>query len=407
MNPSDNDDANPDANVGRGAARPSLGASDAWRFIVLLGVVSLLADMTYEGARSVTGPFLASLGATGAAVGFAAGFGELIGYTIRLVSGVASDRTGRYWTLTIVGYAVNLLAVPLMALAGRWEVVAGLVVAERLGKAIRSPARDAMLAHATANTGHGRGFGLHEALDQIGAMTGPLIIAGALAWGAGYRGALGLLIVPALAALGVLLAANRRFPNPHDLAPVAPHIEPKGLDRRFWLYLLAASCVAAGFADFPLIAFHAGRTNLVSPPWVPVLYAAAMGVDALAALAFGRWFDRRGLVVLIPATLISAGFAPLAFLGGPTGLVVGILLWGIGLGAQESILRAAVATLVPSHRRGTAYGLFNAGFGLAWFAGSVTMGLLYDRSPAALAAFSVIAHLLAIPVLVAVSRRRG
>ncbi|MEK7699337.1 MAG: MFS transporter, partial [Planctomycetota bacterium] len=140
--------------------------SNALRFIVLLGIVSLFADMTYEGARSINGPYLAVLGASATTVGIIAGLGELIGHSLRLVSGYITDRIGRYWAITLFGYAINMIAVPAIALAGRWEIAAILMVTERIGKAIRTPARDAMLSHATREIGRGKGFGLHEALDQ-------------------------------------------------------------------------------------------------------------------------------------------------------------------------------------------------------------------------------------------------
>lgn len=376
------------------------------RFVVLLGVVSLFADVTYEGARSITGPFLALLGASGTAVGLIAGLGELIGYTLRLISGYLADRTGRYWTLTFFGYALNLLSVPLLALAGRWELAAVLMIAERVGKAIRTPARDAMLSRATHEVGHGWGFGLHEALDQIGAVSGPLIVAAIVAGGGGYRSGFAVLLVSAIVALGLLGTACWLYPNPQDLAPVSKLGGDRRFPRVFWLYLGAAALVAAGYADFPLIAYHFGRNRIVPEGGIPILYAVAMGVDAIAALVFGRLFDRFGLPVLIASSVISALFAPLVFLGGFVGAVLGMAVWGVGMGAQESVLRAAVATMIPSDRRGTAFGLFNAGYGLAWFAGSVILGLLYDRSIAGVVLFSVLAQLASIPVLFAVMTGR-
>jgi MFS family permease len=378
----------------------------AFRFVVLLGIVSLFADMTYEGARSITGPYLGVLGASGLVVGLVAGLGELIGYALRLASGYLADRTARYWTITLAGYALNLFAVPLLALAGRWEVAAALMIAERMGKAIRTPARDAMLSHATAEIGHGWGFGLHEALDQIGAVLGPLLVAAVLAAGQGYRTGFGMLLLPALLSFGMLVTARRIYPRPADLESVAvpwPHDGPD-FPRIFWFYLIAAAAIAAGYADFPLIAFHFGVHHVVAPTWIPVLYAVAMGVDAVAAIIFGRLFDRFGLPALIVSTLISAPFATLVFRGNVIGAVIGMALWGAGMGAQESILRAAIATLVPRHRRGTAYGLFNAAYGLAWFMGSAILGYLYDISPGGLVAFSVLAQLAAIPLLLAIGR---
>jgi predicted MFS family arabinose efflux permease len=375
---------------------PSTGA--ALTFVVMLGVVSLLADMTYEGARSITGPFLAVLGASGAAVGVVSGLGELLGYGIRLAAGLLTDQTRKYWTFVFVGYAVNLGAVPLLALAGRWETAALLILMERVGKAIRAPARDAMLSHATQELGHGWGFGLHEALDQIGAVLGPLIVTLVLAVRGSYPMSFAVLAIPAVLALTVLLSIRLRYPRPETLEVGPAPLAPDKLPRAFWIYLAAVACVAAGFADFPLIAFHFQRVGAVPALWVPTLYALAMGVDALAALIFGRLFDRLGLRVLAGVALGAAGFAPLVFLGGSVGAVVGMVLWGAGLGAQESVLRAAVGGMVSAGRRATAYGVLNAGYGLAWFAGSALMGILYDTSIPALVGFSVVVQLLSVPI---------
>jgi len=378
----------------------------ALKFVLLLGAVSLFADMTYEGARSITGPYLALLGAGGAAVGAVAGLGELIGYGLRLASGYLADCTGRYWPITLGGYALNLVAVPLLALAGRWEVAALLIVAERLGKAIRTPARDAMLSHATAQTGRGWGFGLHEAMDQIGATLGPLVVAVVLFFHEGYRTGFVVLAVPAFTALGLLVAARLVYPSPREFEPCTPKLQTGGFSREFWLYLAAAGLIAAGYVDFPLIAYHFAKAAVIPAGYVPVFYAVAMGVDAAAALFFGRLFDRLGLPTLVGATLISSLFAPFVFLGGPAWALLGMALWGIGMGAQESVMRAALAGMVPPHRRGTAYGIFNTGYGVFWFLGSALAGLLYDHSVPAVIGFSVAAQLAALPLLLAVGRAR-
>ncbi len=376
-----------------------MNKKNAIRFVILLGITSLLSDMTYEGARSITGPYLALLGASATAVGFVAGLGELIGYSLRLLTGYLSDRTGRYWAFTLGGYAVNLLAIPLLALAGRWEIAATLMIAERLGKALRTPARDAMLSHATKEVGRGWGFGLHEAMDQIGAMTGPLIVAGVLAWRGSYQAGFAVLLLPALLALSVLVTARWLYPRPQELEAAKGDVQTRGLPRIFWMYLASVALLAAGFADFPLIAFHFARTGSVPETWIPIFYAIAMGVDALAALLFGRLFDRYGLRVLVVAALLSAGFAPLVFSGSFGAALAGMVLWGISMGAQESVMRAAIAGMVPRQRRGSAYGLFNTGFGLAWFAGSALMGILYGISIPLLIAFSVLSQLTAVPLL--------
>jgi len=379
----------------------------ALKFIVLLGVVSLFADVTYEGARSINGPYLAILGASATTVGFVAGFGELIGYSLRLVSGYISDKTGRYWTITLFGYALNMLAVPALALAGRWEIAAALMITERIGKAIRTPARDAMLSHATKEIGRGKGFGLHEALDQIGAVLGPLVVGGVLYFKESYRTGFVILLVPAMMAISVLMTARWLYPQPRNLEISQPELETKGFPKKFWIYLTAVALIAAGYADFPLIAYHFKKVSTVSDIWIPLFYAIAMGADAMAALLFGYLFDRKGISILIIASLFSMFFAPLIFWGGFYSALIGMSLWGIGMGAQESIMRAAIAEMVPINRRGAGYGIFNAGYGLFWFLGSALMGVFYDISLTSLIAFSVVTQIASIPLLLLVRKKTG
>jgi MFS family permease len=374
--------------------------SRALNFVILLGVVSLFADMTYEGARGAVGPFLGMLGASAFAIGVVSGGGELVGYALRLWSGRLADRTHRYWAITFAGYALNLLAVPLLAFAGNWQVAAALVILERTGKALRTPARDAMLSYATKSTGRGWGFGLHEALDQIGATIGPLVLTVVIAQSSDYRRGFLALLVPALAALATLAVAWRLYPHSQDLeVEEAALTESAGFPHAYWLYLCGSALVAAGYADYPLLAYHFGQASTIALSWIPALYALAMGADALAAVAFGRLFDRFGLAVLLAATALSAAFAPLGFGTRPAFAVMGTILWGIGMGAQESIMRAAIADMTPPAMRGTAYGVFNLAYGVAWFGGSALMGWLYARSLGGLIAFSVMAQLLALPCL--------
>ncbi|WP_448598854.1 MFS transporter [Thermoleptolyngbya sp.] len=369
-------------------------------FVICLGIVSLCADATYEGARSITGAYLGSLGASGAVVGWVAGLGELIGYGFRLVIGYLSDRTRQYWRITTLGYCINTAVVPLLALTTTWPAAAGLMIAERTGKAVRTPPRDVLLSHGAMQVGRGFGFGLHEAMDQIGAVGGPLMVAAMLTWQYGYRGGFAVLVIPAVLGLLVLLATQRIYPNPRDFEPpTLADLHTEGLPRRFWIYLGAIALVAAGYADFPLIAFHLQQTGVESTRQIPLLYALAMGIDAIAALLFGRWFDRVGLGSLMLAIALSLLFAPLVFLGSFQTALGGMVLWGIGMGAQESIMKAAIAGIVPPQRRGSAFGIFNTGYGLAWFAGSALMGTLYDFSLTALVIFSVLIQALSLPVL--------
>lgn len=370
----------------------------ALRFVVMMGVVSLLADVVYEAARSVSGPFLASLGADAATVGIVAGAGELVGYGLRYAAGRASDSTRAYWAFTILGYAVTFVAVPALALAGLWPVAAGLLVAERLGKAIRTPARDALLATAGDAVGTGRAFGLHEAIDQVGAVAGPLAVSAILAWKSSYSLAFAWTLLPGLAALALLLWTRRRYPT--QVTPRSPAVlATDGFTRHYWTYVAGAALLAAGAADFALIAFHLEGSGIVATAWIPVLYAGAMMVDAVSAIALGKWYDANGPRVLSIIAAVTAVTAPLVFLGDLTAILVGIAVWGLGMGAVEGVLRAGVSDLVPAHRRGAAFGLFHLVFGLAWFAGSALMGFLYDVSIPALVVVAVALHLMSVPAL--------
>ncbi|SHE82884.1 Major Facilitator Superfamily protein [Mariniphaga anaerophila] len=378
-----------------------------WAFIVLLGVVSLFSDMTHEGARGITGPFLASLGATATAVGFIAGFGELTGYALRLISGLISDRTKKYWTITIVGYLINLLAVPALALAGNWQMAAVFMIMERLGKAIRNPARDVMLSHATSSVGHGRGFAIHEALDQIGAVTGPLIVGAVYYFSGSYNSSFAVLLVPAVIAISILLVARLKYPAPEILDVEKPDTQQKFPKKFFILYLIALSLIAAGFADYPLIAFHFEKTAQVPTEMIPVMYAIAMGVDAIAALLLGSLFDKHGIKILIGSTLISLFFVPLVFMGNFYTALLGMVCWGVGMAAQESVVRAVLASTIPVEKRATGFGVFNAVFGLFWFLGSFFMGWLYDVSIPWLIVFSMSFQLASIPIFVRLSNRKA
>jgi MFS family permease len=379
-------------------------ARAALRFVLLLGVVSFFADFVYEGARSVTGPFLAVLGASGAVVGVVAGLGELLGYGLRLVSGPVSERTQKFWPITILGYCIQMVAVPMLALANTWQMAALLILSERIGKAIRNPPRDVMLSHASQEIGLGLGFGIHEALDQIGALMGPLAVAAILFWRGQYHYAFAMLLIPAVITLAVVVAARLLYPKPEHFEVKTREMHVGGFSRTFWVYLAGASLVAAGFADFQLIAFHFEKANAVPKLWIPIAYSMAMAVSGAGSLVFGKLFDRFGIRVLLPLTLVSALFAPLAFLGGFWSAFAGAALWGLGMGVHESIMPAAVATMVPVRRRPSAYGLFTAAYGIAWFLGSAAMGFLYDFSIPAVVIFSVALELLAIPVFVAVAR---
>ena len=378
--------------------------ASARSFVLLLGVVSLFGDMTYEGGWSIVGPYMATLGASAAVVGIASGFGELVGYVVRLASGVTVDRTRGYWPIAIFGYVVNMLSVPALALAGSWPVATALVVAERFGKGVRVPPRDAMLASSATRLGAGWAFGVHEAMDQTGALLGPLAVALILFIGGTYQVAFAVLAVPALASLAVLSIARRRFPHPER---TGEEQHSAVTDRRgFILYTIFASLTVAGFAHFSLISYHITVQRLLSEPLVPLFFAIATGVSAVAALLAGLAFDRVGLASVLFVPLVTAITPFLVFGTSPLALGAGLVLWGIVLGAQESTVRAAVAHLVAPGSRATAYGIFNTAYGVAWFIGSAALGIAYDRSIPAVIAISVGTQVLALAAAIPVFASR-
>ncbi len=364
--------------------------------------------MVYEGARSITGPLLASLGASGLVVGIVTGVGEAAALGLRLISGPLTDRTQRFWAWTLSGYTLTIVSVPFLGLAGALWIASTLVIAERVGKAVRSPAKDTLLSHATSVTGRGRGFAVHEALDQIGAVTGPLVVAVILAsTGDDYGPALGVLAVPGIVALYLLLWLRRRVPSPADYEKVpvdAPTVTDAvtmtktktSLPRSFWGHALFTGVTMTGFATFGVLSFHMVHDGVLQAAWVPVIYAAAMGADAASALVSGWAYDRFGPVTLAALPILAALIPLVAFSATPAIVVAGALLWGASVGIQESTLRAVVADLIPPRRRATAYGVYAAVLGAATAVGGALTGFLYDVSITVLIAVTAAIQLAAL-----------
>jgi MFS family permease len=370
-------------------------------FIILLGIVSLFGDITYEGARSVAGPYLATLGASASVVGLVGGVGEFVGYALRLASGYLADRMKAYWFLTFIGYGL-LVSIPLLAFAGYWQLAAVLIILERMGKAIRSPARDAMLSYATKRVGRGWGFAVHEALDQVGATIGPILFFFVLRSHAGYREGFTVLWIPALLTLAVLAVARKRFPSPVRLeipeGPSKENVQAR-LPRVFWLYTAFTLFCMAGFANFQLISYHLAAQAIVPDFQIPIIYAIAMAVDGVAALIVGKRYDRIGLISLLAVPLLTLPIPFLAFSSSYSLVLISIILWGVVMGIQETIMRAAIADLIPVERRGFAYGIFNTVYGAGWLLGGAVMGLLYELSIHYLILFAVTVELISIPIL--------
>lgn len=373
-------------------------------FVVLFSMVSLFSDMTHESANSIRGAFLSLAGASAAVIGFVSGLGELVGYGLRYVFGRLTDRTRRYWPMVLFGYALDVVAVPALALVGRngWVLACALLIIQRLGKAIKKPAKDTVMSFAASQEGVGKSFAIQELLDQIGAVLGPLLLYLIMLFQhsddtfSDYRMCFAFLAIPGTITLLLLWLMYKRFPHPENFEPEPKEYVPFRVSKRFVVYILGISLFAFGFADYSLIVMHFSRQHLFTAAVLPLLYALAMLTDAASAFVFGWLFDRHARLSLVVSTLVAAPFAVFAFLGSDVASVVtGVVLWGIGMGAQESILKAAVATMVPKRSRATGYGIFECCFGAAWFLGSWLLGVLYDQSLVAMVIVSVAAQLLA------------
>lgn len=381
-----------------------LAKSKAFSFVLILGIVNLFSDMTYEGASSINGPFLGMLGASAAAIGIISGVGEFLGYSLRFVSGYISDKTGKYWLITFIGYGINLLAVPALALVGNWQLAAFFIIAERVGRAIRKPTVEAMLSYTTGTLGKGWVYAINTALDQIGATIGPLLMALVLFLKGDYRTAYSLLLISALLALVTLTIAKLFFPNPSQLEYKST-VKSEGFTPPYWLYMCGGTCIAAGLISFELISYHFAKSKVVTEQWIPISFALAMATDAISSLIFGKFFDRHGLLVVLCAFFLSSLFAPFVFLGTFSMAMIGMILWGIGFGAQDTLLKAIIAGLIPKGRRNLAFGLFYTGYGAGWLVGNTIMGLLYAQSLNWLVAFSVVLQLIALPFFVMAWKR--
>jgi MFS family permease len=386
------------------------GKALAYRLIIILGIVSLLGDIVYEGARAVTGPFMLMLGASAFTVALVAGLGEFLGYAVRLVSGYFADRTRGYWGFATAGYLM-IGAIPLLVFVGSWELAAVLVLIERIGKGIRSPAKDAILSHATKEVGRGWGFGIHEALDQMGAVAGPLVFTLSVAATGAYRGGFALLVIPFLLLIVMLASAWKNVPDPVALESTAVASPGTGevtrLPRVFLPYGIFTFLTMAGFAVFPLIAFHYKALGVVPDAEIPVFYAIAMAVDGVVALLIGRAYDRVGLLALVTVPAVSILIPLFAFSPAYFPALLGAVLWGASMGIQETILRAAIADFTSIGKRGIAYGIFNTVYGAGWFTGSVVTGLLYETNIGYVVWFMVLMQLAALPALWWVKRGIG
>ncbi len=376
--------------------------------IFIFGIVSLLGDMTYEGARGVVGPYLASLGASAAFVGFISGVGEFLGYSLRIISGYLTDKTNRVWTFTILGYLM-IFSIPLIGLTNSWQIAAIFIVLERIGKAVRTPARDVILSYATKKIGTGLGFGMHEAMDQIGAIIGPLLFGLFLYCGLGYKKGFLLLIFPCIIMVIALLIAKQIVKNPKLLEKDKRAIAEKKQDIPFifWIYILFSATSVMGFVNFQIISYHCKIKHILDDSLIPVLYALAMGVDAIFALIIGRIYDNFGVKTIFIIPFINLIIPFFVFMKNIYFLILGIIIWGMAMGMYETVMRAYIADIIPINKRGYSYGVFNTVFGLSYFLGSFFIGFLYSLNLTYITIYIIFINVMSILIGIQLIKKAG
>jgi MFS family permease len=356
----------------------------AYIAILMMGIVSLFGDIVYEGVRGIVPDYLKFLGASATIVGIIVGLGELISYFSRIIGGFLADKTHSYWPLMLLGYGL-IFSLPSLFFCnffGGWILAALLIIIERIGKGIRAPARDTILSFVSTGVGPGKAFGLHELLDQIGAILGPLIIAGIFAFTSSYSISFSFLFLPYLLLLiSLYLVYNflKKYEIPSTMEKIKISIT-KGIVS---FYILAITLNSIGILPSALILYRASQLadiGIIDRWFIPLLYAGIQLIDAPSALFSGFIYDKIGLLTLIVPFIISFFIAPITFIPSNSLLIIIIsaMLYGIVLGTQESIYRAAIADIVPQNIRGTAYGIMNAALGIGILIAGLIYGYLLD-----------------------------
>jgi MFS family permease len=374
-----------------------------FKVFIFLSLVSLFADMTYEGGRSIFGSYAKILGASALLASLAMA-GELLGYVSRFISGIIATRLKSskvYWGLTISGYAINLIAIPLLAFSGNCLIAILLILLERIGKGLRSPVRDVILAEVTEKIGRGKAFGLHETLDQIGAILGPLIVTISLfLTNSNYQITFLILAIPAFLALFFLFSAYFEYPNVKAAEKTFnKNLRSKDKMKVFWIYSIAMSLVALGFISWINFSYILKTSDVFPDYYIATFYLIAMLADGLLALPIGLMYDKFGLVSLLFAPIASILIIPLLFTQNFISVAIASVLWGIVMAIYESNARAAIADILPENKRAFGYGVFGLGFGVAWTVGSAIYGYLYEVSQSSMIYFAISTELVALALL--------
>ncbi|MBO3803686.1 MAG: MFS transporter [Candidatus Brockarchaeota archaeon] len=389
-------------------AEPKDDRRKAYVAIMLMGLVSMLGDVVYESGRGIAPDYLYFLGASAFLVGLTSGIGELVGYAARLASGPLADRYRAYWTFIFLGYGL-IIAVPLMGFTRIVWLVVAFLVAERFGKALRSPSRDAVVSVVSKGLGSGKAFGLHEFVDQVGAVAGPAFLGFMMMWTSNdFNLSLQSLLPFYLLMMAFLYLTYRRIGGAVDEVAGQGGAAGGKLGAGFWTYTCAVLVNTAGLMPVALILYNGAKIlESGGQLWlVPFLYVAVQLVDAPMALVSGYAYDKIGIKFLAVPFLLSILPTFFSSLAGLPGVILACVSYGLVLGMQESVYRAAVADVAPPGRRGSAYGFFNVMLGAGTFVSGAAFGYMLDSSapPALVLGLVILAQVAAVALLRGASR---
>lgn len=343
--------------------------------IIIIGIVSLFGDFTYEGARSIIPQYFTTLGGSVFLLGIVLGVSEFAGYAVRLLSGKIADKTKDYWAIMFIGYAINLFAVPLLAFSGNYITAAFLVFLERFGRGIRTPPKDYLISNAASAGKVGRAFAIEAGLDQAGAIVGPLAVSLILLYKGTYKTAFAFLAAPATLAMLVLIVAYTYY-RKADQRKERPAQNAIMSSRNFLIYSIAIALSAAGLYQVAFVLY--GAQGRIGTHLIPIIFLTAMAGEGLFGFLFGLLYDKVGRRLVYSGLLLSV-LIPIILLGSsPAYLFVAALAIGAATGIQDTVMRAVVGSMIHSKKRGYAFGIFNAFYGFGFMMSGIVIGYLYS-----------------------------
>ncbi|MGB3341752.1 MAG: MFS transporter [bacterium] len=345
--------------------------------IFILGLVSLFTDLSSQMVYPLVPEFLISIGASKAIIGMIEGVAESTASLFRTIFGRLSDKLKKRKLFIFLGYGLSALSKPFLYLANVWTVVLGVRFSDRMGKAIRTPARDALISTSVDPSEKGKAFGLHRAMDRIGAIGGPILAMLVLSlFSDNVRLVFLLSVIPGILALFFVRFAKETSIEQHGDVP----IKRNSLRNASFIIFLVSNIIFtlgnSSNAFLILRAREAGLTIIM----IPVIWVVYNISCTISSPIFGSLSDRIGRKPIIITSFLFYSFVYFLFGITKNLLMIWVLFaaYGIYYGLSAGVFRAYIADLVEPKNRATAYGIFNTGIGLALLPASLIMGALWD-----------------------------